>query len=126
MLSNQLVMRAALDDASLFENHDAVAVADGGQAMRDDERRASLHQGIHARLNERLGAGIDRAGRFIQNQHGRIGNRRTRNGKQLALTLRQVSAVALEHGVVAIRQAGDESIRVAASMHSSSVASSLP
>ncbi len=109
VLGNQLVMRAALDDAALFEHHDAVAVAHGGKAVRDDKRGAALHQGIHARLHELLGAGIDGAGRFIENQHGRIGDGRARDGEQLTLALRKVAAVALEHGVVTIRQASDGS-----------------
>ena len=87
VLGNQLVVRAALDDAALFEHHDAVAVAHGGKAVRDDKRGAALHQGIHARLHERLGAGIDGAGRFIENQHGRIGDGRARDGEQLTLAL---------------------------------------
>ena len=40
VLSEQLFVRAALDDAAVFEDHDGIGVADGGQAVRDDERRA--------------------------------------------------------------------------------------
>ena len=44
----------------------------------------------------RLGAGIDRAGRLIEDHNRRIGNRRTRDGKQLALPLRKTAAVAVD------------------------------
>ena len=65
----------------------------------------ALHQSVHAALDERLGAGIDGAGRLVEDHDGRVCHRRAGNGKQLALTLREVCAVGREHGVVAVRQA---------------------
>ena len=38
LLLNQVIVGAALNDAALFQNHDAVGVLAGGQAVRDDER----------------------------------------------------------------------------------------
>ena len=34
LLGDQLVVAAALDDAALFQHHDAVCIADGGQIGR--------------------------------------------------------------------------------------------
>ena len=56
-------------------------------------------------LDQRLGAGIDGGGGLVQDQHRRVGDRRTGDGQQLALALGQVGTVAGQHGVVAIRQA---------------------
>ena len=42
---------------------------------------------VHPLLDQRLGAGVDRAGRLVQNQHRRVGHRRAGNGQQLPLAL---------------------------------------
>ena len=89
-LGDELVVRAALDDAPLLEHHDAVAVSDSRKPVGDDERRAPLHQRIHAGLHERLGARVDGRGRLVENQHGRVGDRRAGDGEQLALVERLV------------------------------------
>ena len=104
-------MGTAFDDLTFFKNHDRVCIADRGKAVRDDKGRAVLHQAIHAVLDVALGAGIDRACRLIQNEDGRLGDRGTRNVEELALSLREVCAVARDHGVVAVFQAHDEAVR---------------
>ena len=80
--------------------------------MGDHEGGASLHQGVHAVLHQLFRAGVDGGGGLVQNHHGGIGHRRPGNGDQLALTLGQAGAVAREHGVVAVWQAGDEVVGV--------------
>ena len=80
--------------------------------MRDNEHRTSVHEAVHAGLHDGLRAGINRAGRLIEDHNRRIGNRRTRDGKQLALTLRQTAAVAVDDGIVAVRQSADEVVRI--------------
>ena len=59
-------MVAALDDATLFQDHDAVTVFDSGQSVGDDKGGSALHQLIHAVLYDFLSAGIDGAGSLIQ------------------------------------------------------------
>ena len=87
MFFNQLIVAAALDDASLFQDNDAVTVAHGRETVRNHERGASRHQLIHTVLHNLFGAGIDGARRFVQNQNRRIGDGSSCDGKQLALTL---------------------------------------
>ena len=105
-------MGAALDDAAVVENHDRVGVLHGRQAVGNDEDRAALHQCVHAALHQKLRARVDGAGRFVKDHDGRVGDRRAGDGQQLALTLREICAVGREHGVIAVRQAGDEIVRV--------------
>src|SRR5699024_9951957 len=112
LFGDQFVVAAALDDAALFQDDDAVGVADGGQPVGDDEGGAAVHQAVHAGLDHRLGAGVDGAGGLVQDQHRRVGHRRPGNGQQLALALGQVGAVAGQHGVVAVGQPADEAVRV--------------
>jgi hypothetical protein len=45
----QFVVRAAFDDASLFEHADEIGVAHGGDAVRDDETRALAHHAAQLR-----------------------------------------------------------------------------
>ena len=78
--------------------------------MGDDERGAVLHQAVHALFNQALGAGVDGAGGLVQHQNRSLAQRRAGNVEQLALALRQVRAVALDHGVVAVGQALDEAV----------------
>ena len=105
-------MGAALDDAAMVENHDAIGVHDRAQTVGDHEGGAALHQGVHAVLHQLFRAGVDGGSCLVQNHDGRIGHGRTGNGDQLPLTLGQTGAVAREHGVVAIGQAGDEVVGV--------------
>ena len=52
LLGDQVFVGAALDDAAMVENHDAVGVRDRGQTVGDDEDGAALHQGVHAVLHQ--------------------------------------------------------------------------
>ena len=87
MFFDQLIVAAALNDTSLFQDNDAVAVAHGRETVRNHERGASRHQLIHTVLHNLFGAGIDGTCRFIQNQNRWIGDGSSRDGKQLALAL---------------------------------------
>ena len=80
-------MAAALDDASLFQDHDAVTVFDSGQSVGDDKGGSALHQLIHAVLYNFLSTGIDGAGSLIQDQHRRIRYRCSGDGQKLSLSL---------------------------------------
>ncbi len=104
-------MIAALDDAAVIQPHNDVRVLDGGQAVCDDEHRASLHQLIHSSLDDRFGAGVDRRGCLVEDHHGRVGVRRAGDRHHLPLSLREVRAVVGERGIVPLRQTGDEIVR---------------
>ena len=79
--------------------------------MRDDKRRAAFHELVHTCLHDGLGAGVDGARGLVQNHRRRIGDGGACDRDQLALALRQLRAVASEHGVVAVGQAGDKVVR---------------
>ena len=105
-------MVAALDDLALLKHHDGVGVAHRGKPVGDDEYRAPLHQLIHAPFNKGFRTGINGACGFVKDQHRRIRHRRTGNGEQLPLSLRQVGTVCGENGVVALGQVGDEEVGI--------------
>ena len=93
VLGEQLFVRAALDDAAVFENHDGIGVADGGQAVRNHKRGASAHDAVHTALDELFGARVDARSGLVQDEHRRVGDGHARDGEQLALALRQVGAI---------------------------------
>ena len=78
-------MRTALDYAALFEDHDAVRVADRREPVRDNKGRAAFHEFVHAVLNDLLGTGIDRGRSLVQDQNRRIGDGRAGDCEQLSL-----------------------------------------
>ena len=87
-------MGSSLDDASVFEDHDGVAVADGGQAVGDDEYGTPFHQVIHTLLYDLLCPGIDGGRGLIQDQHRRICDGRSGDGEELSLPLGEFFPVA--------------------------------
>ena len=78
-------MRAAFDHIAVLHHKDQVGIFNGGKAVRNHKAGAPGGEGIHGVLNEQLRAGIDRGGRFVQNQHRRILQHGARNGEQLLL-----------------------------------------
>lgn len=88
LFGNELIMRAAFDDAAVVKDHDHVGVADRGKTVRDDENGSAVHQTVHALLNERFRSGIDGGRCLVENHNGRVGNGSTRDGKKLTLTLK--------------------------------------
>ena len=101
-------MRTLFDDAAMIEHDDLVGIPDGTQAVGDDEGGTSSHQGVHAALHEGFRAGIDARCRLVENEYRRIRYGCSGDGQQLSLTLRQISSVAVEDGLVAIGQTADE------------------
>ena len=55
----QCLVAAALDDAALVHHDDLVGVHDGGQPVRDDQRRAAFARCGPARLDGALGARVE-------------------------------------------------------------------
>lgn len=105
-------MGALFDKGSGVEDEDFVGVADGAEAVGDDEAGASGHQAVEGFLNFGLGAGIDVAGGFVEDDQARVGHHHAGDGKQLALALAEVAAPFGEQGVVAVGQAQDEVVGV--------------
>ena len=84
-------MAALLDDLPVVDHHHVVRVADGAQAMGNDEAGASLHQAQQRLLDAHLGAGIHAAGGFVQDEDGGIGQDGAGDREQLALSLAEVT-----------------------------------
>ena len=99
-------MRTAFHDVAMVHDQNHVRIADGGQTVRDHERRTVHGQRVHGLLNQLFRTRIDRRGGLVENQNRRILNHGSRNGEQLLLTLRKRGLV-VKHCVIAIRQRHD-------------------
>ena len=107
---HELLVVAALHDAAVLHDADAVGVAHRGQPVRDDEGRAPGHERVHAALHDLLGARVDRRGRLVQDEGRRVGDGRPRDGEQLALALGEPRPVARYDRPVPVRKAADEPV----------------
>jgi len=74
-----------LDDATVFEDDDEIRVADGRQAVRDDEGGPAGEQDPERLLDLPLGPDVDLRRRLVENQDVRVGQQGTRDRDELTL-----------------------------------------
>ena len=79
-------MRTNLDDPSLLQRHDAVALADGRKPMRDNEDGPSPCHGAQVALDDLLAFRVQCGSGLIKNEDAGLRDQSTRNGNTLALT----------------------------------------
>src|SRR5947207_5946201 len=70
--SEQLVVPALGDDLPAVENENAVRVAYGREAMRDDDRRAARPKPPKRGKDDFFGNGVERRGRLVEDQNRRV------------------------------------------------------
>lgn len=69
VVGDQFVMCSAFNDSAVIEHDDLIGIADGAEAMSDDERRATVEQYFQRVLKTRFRGTVDAAGGFIQHQN---------------------------------------------------------
>ena len=98
--------------------------------MGDDEGRSALRRGVERRLQLTLGRGVERAGRFVEDQDRRILEERAGDREPLALAARQRAAALADERREALRlAAATKSLRLRAlerALDLGPVASGLP
>src|SRR5579872_3627606 len=95
----QFGVGAGFDQAPGIEHGDHLGIAHRGKAMRDDDGGAVAHQVGERLAHLRLADGVEVRGRFVEDQHRRIFEKRTRNGDALALAAGQLHAALADLGV---------------------------
>ena len=79
-------MRAFLDDSTAVQDQDAVGLEDRCEAMGDDEGGSADHQLVECLLDENLAFGVERRGRLVEQQNGRVAQDRPCDRNALTLT----------------------------------------
>ncbi len=70
--SDEVVVVAFLGDLAVAQDEDAVGVADGGEAVGDDEGGAAGDQRAEVLLDGSLGLRVHRAGGLVEDEDGRV------------------------------------------------------
>jgi len=65
-------MRPRGDDAALIHDGNAIRIHDRRKTVRDDNRRAALHQTLKGSLDQTFILRIQSTGRFVQQQDRRV------------------------------------------------------
>ena len=105
-------MIALLDNLTILEHQNLIRFLNGRQSVSNDKTSPALHECFHSLLNQELQPCIDRRGRFIQNQNLRIGQKSSRNRKQLLLTQRDIAGFLLHFHIVAAWQGSNKVVHI--------------
>src|SRR5438874_7901228 len=84
--TDELIVRAVLDEPALLEDDYAIGALRGREAVGDHDHGASVGQPAQGALDRPLRAGIERGGRLVEDQHVGIHERDPRQADELALT----------------------------------------
>src|SRR5437870_11825110 len=96
----QLVVCAALDDATTVEHQNETRMRDRRQAVRDHEYGAAFEQTLDGLLDESLRFRVERRGGLVENQNRRIRKQSAGDRESLALSARQPCAALTEDRLV--------------------------
>ena len=91
-------MRSPFNDPALLQHDDLVAVADRTKAMRDDDAGAAATAQII--VDDLFGYWIERAGRLVEDDDGRVGNEGPGDLDSLALAAAEIRAAFIDIAVI--------------------------
>ena len=108
VLGEEIGVGALFDDAALVEDVDAVGIADGGEAVGDDDGAAVLHEGVEGFLNEAFCFRIDGSGGFVEEEDGGIFEEGAGDGEALFFSAGEFHAAFADVRVEAFGEVADE------------------
>ena len=88
----------------MVEDDDPVGALHGGQPVGDDDRRPAAHRRFQRCLHDPLAFGVETAGRFVEQQQGRVLEDRAGDGDALPLAAGQANATLTDESGIAFRQ----------------------
>src|SRR5258706_14250327 len=98
-------MVAGRHDTAAVHDDDAVDGLHRGEAMRDDERGASLHEALERELHRLLALRVEGARGLVEEEHRAVGEDRARDRDALALPPGELHAAFAERCADALRKA---------------------
>ena len=105
-------MRAALGQAAVLEDENAVAGDDAGQPVGEHERRAPLHEPLESLLDQPFAFRIDRRERLVEHQHRGVAQQCPSDRNALALAARQAYPALPHHRPIAVGKPGNKLVGV--------------
>ncbi len=108
----QLRVGARVDETALVEDGDPVGELEGGAPVRDEQGGPAGHDLLEPPVDLGFDPRVDRRGRVVEDQDARIGQQRPGQRHPLALAAGQGEPLLPDHRVVALRQPGDELVRL--------------
>ena len=70
-------MRAALDNVAMVEHHDLIGLYDGGQTVRNADRRTTLREVVQRDMKRSFGGRIQSRGGLIEHEQAWLRTRRS-------------------------------------------------
>ena len=86
---DELIMGAFFGDEAAFEHDDLIGIADSAQAVSNDDDCAAFHQAFERFHYDLLRLGVERGGRFIENENVRIAHDGAGDADALSLATRE-------------------------------------
>src|SRR6185437_1189960 len=104
----ELIVASGFDHPAGLQHQNAVGVADGREAVGDDQHGAVLHQVGERALHQQLALVVERAGGLIKDENGGVLVQGAGNGNTLALAAGKAQAALAQQRIVGLRHGGDE------------------
>ena len=101
-------MFAHLCDVSVFQDHDLVGIADGREAMGNDNGGTPLQDALQRTLDEHFRVRVDICRGLVQDEDTGIADNGAGEAEQLPLANAEVHAAFSQGRIVALRQSHDE------------------
>ena len=98
-------MRSLLRDGSRLENHDLVCAADGGDAVRDEDRGPVAHHALQAAKNDLLRLRVHAGERIVKHKNAGIADHGAGNRGALLLPAGERDAALADQSFIALGEA---------------------
>ena len=101
-----------LHQVAVFDHNTRVTDVERAETMGNHEGRPASHDALHRFHDERLGGHINRTGRLVKNENGRVLQESARQGNALAFTAGQPHTSFAHKRVIAIGKRHNKVMRI--------------
>ncbi len=108
LAAEEVAVGALFLDTVRSDDNDAVGVLDRRQAVGDHQRRAAFREFEQRLLDVPLGFGVERRGRFVQNQNRRVLEEHSGDRQTLLLSTGEFDSPLADHRFDSEGQRGDQ------------------
>src|SRR4029077_7045019 len=98
------------NNPTVFEHDDLIQIMNGREAMGRDQSCPAAHQFLDRFHDRRFGGRIEGRSRFVEQQNGRVFQKRSRDSNTLPLTDAKMSASFTNGAIVSLRHLSNKLI----------------